>query len=561
MQGRPSWSLFALWLCFLLRGVFYASVLPLWEGYDEYSHFAYVQHVSVHGSIPVPGISRISREVSASLALTPLPWTQKDLVPGAIPYDDFWSLPPDVRETRIAALRKSGDPALREEDVRGEKLYESQQPPLYYWLMAPILGMAEHWSLPARVLLLRCASLLLCSLALPLGFAIARRVLGSAPLAICVVAAVICMPEGMIDFARVGNESLALLLYTLLTYACVRMLDEGPNPRNSVLIGVALGCGLLTKAYFLTAIPAVCVAFALTLRGAGSTWRRTAVLLGASLSIAILSSFWWYRFIHHVTGDFTGQIQSVAVVAFPWYERLRVAWRVHWLAALDTAMFSHIWFGGWSFLQVRSWIYHIFYAVGLVSVIGLMVISLRSRSGAPVANRTSLFMLGLLEACFCASLAYQVTLAQMVYGKPMTNGWYLYCLVFAEVILICAGLMALLPLRRRIFAPVGLVGLFAALDIYGMNFVLIPYYFGLITHSAGGRLQTFYVSQFWKAGLPEISSRLLLTRPYLSASTEFAALWVLYVAATVTCLVIACMQSWRCRAAPPGTPAPSSAVH
>lgn len=541
------------------RGVFYATVLPLWEGYDEYSHFAYVQHLNVHGSIPIPGISRISREVSASLGSTPLPWTLKDLVPGAIRYDDFWSLPPHVREARVAALGRPGDPSLRQEDPRAEKLYESQQPPLYYWLMAPFLGMAENWSLPARVLLLRSVSLLLCSLALPLGFAIARRVLGSAPLAICAVAAVVCMPEGMINLARVGNESLALLLYTLLTYACVRMIDEGPNPWNSVLIGAALGCGLLTKAYFLTAIPAVCVGFALTLRRAECTWRRVAALLGASLSIAMLSSFWWYRFIHDVTGDFTGQIQSVAVVGFPWYERLRVGWRLDWLSALDTAAFSHIWFGGWSFLQVRSWIYHLFYAVGLASVVGLMVLSLRTRPVAPVVNRRSLFVLAVLEACFCASLAYQVTLAQIVYGKPMTNGWYLYCLVFAEIILICAGLMALLPLRQRTLAPVGLVGLFVALDVYGMNFLLIPYYFGLITHSVGGRLQTFYISQFWKAGLPEISARLLLNRPYLSAPAEFAALWVLYLAATVTCLVVAFRQAWP-RRAPPPTARPDTAI-
>jgi 4-amino-4-deoxy-L-arabinose transferase-like glycosyltransferase len=425
--------------------------------------------------------------------------------------------------------------------------------------MAPILGMAENWSLPARVLLLRCVSLLLCSFALPLGFAIARRVLGSAPLAICAVAAVACMPEGMIDLARVGNESLALLLYTLLTYACVRMIDEGPNPWNSLLIGAALGCGLLTKAYFLTTIPAVCLGYALTLPRAGSSWRRAAALLGASLSIAILSSFWWYRFIHHATGDFTGQIQSVAVNGFPWHERLRVVWRVDWLAALDTAMFSHIWFGGWSFLQVRGWIYHLFYAVGLASVIGLMVLSFRTRPVAPVVNRRSLFMLALLEACFCASLAYQVTLAQIVYGKPMTNGWYLYCLVFAEIVLICAGLMALLPLHRRILAPVGLVGLFVALDVYGMNFLLIPYYFGLITHSAGGRLETFYIGQFWKAGLPEISARFLLNRPYLSRPTEFAALWVLYLAATVTCLVVAFKQSWQ-RRVPPPTALPDTAI-
>ena len=43
-----------------------------------------------------------------------------------------------------------------------------EKPPLYYWLMTPFLTMAECWSLPAMVFLLRVVSLLLCTLALPL---------------------------------------------------------------------------------------------------------------------------------------------------------------------------------------------------------------------------------------------------------------------------------------------------------------------------------------------------------------------------------------------------------
>ena len=39
-------TLVFVWLCFLARGVFYCVSLPLWEGFDEYAHFARVQHVA-----------------------------------------------------------------------------------------------------------------------------------------------------------------------------------------------------------------------------------------------------------------------------------------------------------------------------------------------------------------------------------------------------------------------------------------------------------------------------------------------------------------------------------
>ena len=31
-----------IWISFLLRGSFYATVIPLWENLDEFAHFAYV---------------------------------------------------------------------------------------------------------------------------------------------------------------------------------------------------------------------------------------------------------------------------------------------------------------------------------------------------------------------------------------------------------------------------------------------------------------------------------------------------------------------------------------
>lgn len=38
----------------------------------------------------------------------------------------------------------------------------------------------------------------------------------------------------------------------------------------------------------------------------------------------------------------------------------------------------------------------------------------------------------------------------------MTNGWYLYCLVFPELILLCAGLIAIAPQRCSTWIPASL---------------------------------------------------------------------------------------------------------
>jgi len=38
--------LVAIWLAFLSRGLFYSVQQPMWEGYDEWAHFAFIQHIA-----------------------------------------------------------------------------------------------------------------------------------------------------------------------------------------------------------------------------------------------------------------------------------------------------------------------------------------------------------------------------------------------------------------------------------------------------------------------------------------------------------------------------------
>ena len=69
------WFLVLIWACFLVRGIFYSSFLPVWEGYDEFSHFAYVQQLVFPGTLPVINQTPVSKEVEESVRLVPLAWT------------------------------------------------------------------------------------------------------------------------------------------------------------------------------------------------------------------------------------------------------------------------------------------------------------------------------------------------------------------------------------------------------------------------------------------------------------------------------------------------------
>src|SRR6202040_963499 len=103
------------------------------------------------------------------------------------------------------------------------------------------------------------------------GFIAARRILADEPQAVGVVAVIAAMPEFMLTADHGGNEPLAIVLGRACVYGFSLMSEESRKPLlRALLLGLILGCGLLTKAYFLAVIPALFVI------EAALWWRRPA---------------------------------------------------------------------------------------------------------------------------------------------------------------------------------------------------------------------------------------------------------------------------------------------
>ncbi len=532
--------LLLIWICFLLRGIFYSVLFPLWEGYDEYPHFAFVQYMAAHHTLPAANVTPISREVQASLELTPLPWAIRDL---GLPHEEYWKLPEQERRRRQEQLQslsrdEAGWPITRTEAPSGGNImnWEAQQPPLYYWLMTYPLELARNTSLMGRVLLLRLLSVGLASFVVPLGFWIAHAVVQSREAALGVVAVAAVMPELMIDVCRVSNDSLAVLFYALLIYCTVRLLEAPVRTSVAALLAVSLGLGLLTKAYFLTALPALVVVVGL------HAWRESSARMSvvckgaAALAAALCISGWWYWRNHTLTGTWSGVMAEAEAPRLSIWEFVQQIPRVDWRNGLESVLISHIWFGNWSFLQVRSWIYHGFRYVVPLALIGLVIIFVsRSRRNARlsfISSRKNLLVVMAFYGFFWLGLLYHILLTFLAHGISASQGWYLYCLVTAEVLLTAAGLMAVLPERlQRWVLPAAASG-FGLLDLYTVHFLLAPYYVGLTGHRAGGGLASFGFGQLRGLNLWEYLGRLVATKPFISVP-EFLATWFCYLCATI----------------------------
>jgi hypothetical protein len=530
-RSRRHWVLGWIWLAFLARGLFYVSIIPMWEGFDEYAHFGFVEHLNTKWELPEAD-ERVSAEISSSLELVPLPWSLRDWKAPSVTHDAFWLLSADERSERTTALKAI--PMDLRTQMGKDYLYEGKQPPLYYVLAASIYRGVSSTDLATRVFVLRLFGVLLASLVVPLTFMVASEVLGRADQALGVAALITAMPGLFINVSRICNDTLAIALFSLLIYVLLKADSWGRY--GWPLISLVLTAGLLTKAYFVAAVPAVAVAAAMAIWKAPRQRRlRYAGLISTCLVLGMVICGWWYLKSLSVGGPIWADAAPATSLRGALLSRVM---EMHWRTAISVAWGSHIWIGGWSFLGVRSWMYQVFSWVFLIGFVGSFVRMLLLRS-------RSLLLLWLMYLGFWLSMLYHAFVNFINAGTPVTTGWYLYAVVTCQMTIVASGLYLLLP-QRWSSAAASLTGLLLLLEVYATHFVLIPYYTGLIRHNESGTVATFRISQASAAGWGEILKRIAINKPDFLVPTVLIVLWFVFLAANLY-LLFAAIQCARNR--------------
>ena len=130
-------------------------------------------------------------------------------------------------------------------------------------------------------------------------------------------------------------------------------------------------------------------------------------------------------------------------------------------------------------------------------------------------------------------------------GFPGALGYYLFAIVIAEVILAVAGLQAIAPAAlSRGVVPAGII-CFAALECFGMSFYSIPYYTGFTAHLPGGGLPALGIGQLQNGGLLLMIARLTENKPAFLSPALMAALWILFLVATLCLIAAGVRLAWQ----------------
>jgi hypothetical protein len=113
-------------------------------------------------------------------------------------------------------------------------------------------------------------------------------------------------------------------------------------------------------------------------------------------------------------------------------------------------------------------------------------------------------------------------------------GWYLIAMCAVEATLLACGFSALAGLRGGRIAMAAAALLAVALDLYTSQWVLGPYYAGLIAHRPGGAVEAFHAADLARIGIAGYLHRRDWIAPGLAATA-----WVAYLAGTIFLAAIA----------------------
>ena len=409
-----------LLLAVLLAGVAHVAALPPFEGYDETAHWSSIQQIADTGHLPVYGRDRLS----ADLARYAGPWASDHGQPYRAWFD---------RHPAAAAVVQGGPGRFGQGQERN---WQAQHPPLFYLLLAPVYRLAAGLDWRWHLFVLRLAGWVIAWAGFAWGAwrtqqALAARGVADARL-LLPAAWPFLFPQFFPEMARLTNDTLCLLLFAGVWSVALAAAQHGLGRRGAVGLGLLLGAGLLTKAFFLPVAAGTAVLLGLV------AWQRrdaaNARALALTLVVAALLGGPWYGVRLLSTGSLTGADEFIRLAAAGGFwqglaEHLSLlqAWR-----GLVGILGGFAWGGTWSFAHPRSlFVAPLVLAIVLAAV--LYAWGLRRRDAVALAPLC-------LVGPVLAGLVYHVLWLIAGTGEGAgTPGWYLHIFAAPLALMLALG--------------------------------------------------------------------------------------------------------------------------
>ncbi|HRY82964.1 MAG TPA: glycosyltransferase family 39 protein [Candidatus Moranbacteria bacterium] len=268
---KPSVILALILAAFFLKGVFLATLYPVFGGQDEARHYNTIQYLNE----PEDSVSENAKNIRAN----DISKRDKDNF-------DTYNFSEEIQKTATAAnvdiLRddiyntqvfSESFKGQNEEAINssGWKPYNYYSNPdiasisLYHKIAVQIEKIFSEQSILVRFYLIRIFSVLLGTAAILLAYLIAKTIGFSAKHSLLLTAIIAFQPKFSMYFTNINYDILLIPLFFLFTFAGVYILKKGLNWKGVLLLIFSTASAIETKAtgYILLVIAALLVAYIL----------------------------------------------------------------------------------------------------------------------------------------------------------------------------------------------------------------------------------------------------------------------------------------------------------
>jgi len=457
-------------------------MFPLYEGWDEPAHLAYVQHIAERKDLPTIN-DHISNEIQYSMGVYPQTEYMRYFGKN---YTDFWK---DFNYQEIESRQKFVSDLPQSERTRSDvalDLWEAQLPPMGYLPQVPVYLLFYDQDIFVKAYALRIFSVLITAVAIVFAYKTISLIFEDRLMRVGSLMFIVFFPMFTVNIARVNNEAITILLFSVFLFLMVRYLKGKTCTTNVLLIGLVLGLGLLAKPTFVSAF--VIVPIFIFLKHIQNKNAQPKIRLVDSLKnlaivigITIPMVSWWY-FERFASGNFSG-ISALSSLTIEEY--IQGFYQVPW-ASLYQDFFYLFWgIYGWSFHRPPFPYFEVIIIFVGICIVGLVygIVKKTKTQGFRIFRNwkyQSIFALALSIFFIILGQSFLSIQSYASLGFGIIGGWYLFITFTAISMLVLLGFRTLIiNSKLKKFQNESLLAVFIILVIFNVTtfYWLVPKYY------------------------------------------------------------------------------------
>ncbi|HLC38592.1 MAG TPA: glycosyltransferase family 39 protein [Patescibacteria group bacterium] len=272
----------------IIKGVVWAGLVPVWQGWDENYHYKYIEYIAEKNTLPPQDKLFTSQEdqiVNKLISNAPIRQT------------------PKFSQTQTGIGENLLNQNINRAPASPITAFSAQSyPPLYYLMGAGIYKIFYSTNFLVRFFAIRILLIFLGILTVWLSYKIAFEVSENKLFSFTVATLVSFQPLFTLMSSTINNDNLLNLAFVWLTYLGIRELKSQSSTKSALWIGIATSLGILAKPQAAIMIPILIFIYLINFVRKRNNFKNSLKYLAIALGIIFLTTGWWLirnKIIYH----------------------------------------------------------------------------------------------------------------------------------------------------------------------------------------------------------------------------------------------------------------------